>query len=150
MFVLVLALEVNAPLSAMRKVHYRSILTWDEMKAKVDGFKPNRFLLRSGIQNAYSRGTRLSLIGLEVTLNVKQGKPPDEFEARLTPLFATYAVTSIMSFLAAMALISPSVNLNCMEAGWITRMTTAAVTITLLLVFRFFLRRERERFINEA
>ncbi|HRD52833.1 MAG TPA: hypothetical protein PKY96_09305 [Flavobacteriales bacterium] len=120
------------------------------MKAKVDGFKPNRFVLRSGIQSAYSRDTRISLIGIEVTLNVKQGNTPGLLEAHLTPPFATYAVTTILSFLAAMALMAPIVELNGVEAGWSMRMMTAAVTITLILVFRFFLRRERARFINEA
>lgn len=150
MFVLIRALEVNAPLSAMREIRYQSSLTWAEMKAKVDGFEPNRLLLRPGIQSTYSREARLTVIGIQTSLNLRRSTDGLGLAGRFSPAFGEHFITVVLAVLATAALFAPSVTINGENATWPMRLTAFGASLTVLGLLRFYLRRERERFIRDA
>lgn len=142
--------EVNASMSAMRRITYRTTLTWDEMGARLNAFPRNRFTINAGIQSGYARADRLSILGLEVTMHLTKTEDRAIVQARVTPPFATYAVTGILCFLASTALISPTALINHVPASWVGRLGVCATCLIFMTIARFLLRRERQRFLRQT
>ena len=134
----------------MRGIKYQSSLTWAEMKAKVDGFKANRLLLRPGIQSTYSREARLTVIGIQISLSLRRSADGLGLVGRYSPAFGEYFITVILAFLGTTVLLAPSVSINGENATWLMRLIAFGVTLAVLGLFRFCLRRERKRFMREA
>lgn len=142
--------EVNARLSAKRMIRYASSLTWAEMKAKADAFAPSRLMLRFGIQGAYSRESRVTVIGLQSSLILKQSADGPWFTGRFTPAFGEWFVTASLVLFAAMALFAPTLRINGEAATWPMRIIACAAVLTLLGLVRFYMRLERKHFVREA
>lgn len=134
----------------MRRIRYASTLTWAEMKAKADAYTPSRLMLRFGMQGAYSRGSRVTVIGLQASLNLKQSADGPWFIGRFTPAFGEWFVTVILVLFAAMALFAHTLRINGEAATWPMRIIACAAILTLLGLVRFYLRLERKYFVREA